>query len=116
MPRAGVYVGQFRVAASLSSLLANTKGREILMRKHQIDMVLHSDIDLTALSSKRVTITRREDGSFHVASSLRFFRCERVNFVSRYLRRMKPGMVAVTGNCSAPTGYFWSRQALTTAY
>jgi len=89
---------------------SNRKGKEML-RQHRIDMVLDSDTDLTALSSRRVTITRHGDGRFHVASSLRLLLCERSEFVSRYLRRMKPGMAAIAGNCSAPTGYFWSRPA-----
>ena len=80
------------------------------MRRHALNILLDSDVDLTKLSSKRVTITN-DNGRYRVSSSLRFYRCEMSAFVYQYLRRKKPGMIAIAGNCSAPTGYFWSPPA-----
>lgn len=80
------------------------------MRSHPVNLVVNSDTDLTKLSTKRVKITRQGD-QFQISSPIKLFRSECHSFVYRYLRRMKPGMVAISGNCSTPTGYFWSRPA-----
>lgn len=77
------------------------------MRKAVLDRIIHSDVDLTQLSTRRVTIVKVEEGVFRVTSSLRFWSCERASFVGRYLQRKRPGMTYFTGNCSSPTGYYW---------
>ena len=77
------------------------------MRTHLLDKVIDSDVDLTKLSSRRVSITMVKPGEFRITSTLRFLLCERNEFIGRYLRRMKPGLTYIKGNCSAPYGYFW---------
>lgn len=77
------------------------------MRKKEIDIVIESDIDLTTLSSRRVTFTRLSDNQYRVTSTLRFYSCERHAFISQYLQSKKPGLKSIKGNCSAPKGYFW---------
>lgn len=77
------------------------------MRTKTLHIVVRSDIDLCALSTRRVTISLVEQGVYLITSSLKFWSCERHSFVWRYLNRKKPGLAYFTGNCSAPTGYFW---------
>lgn len=77
------------------------------MRSKTIDLILSSDIDLTTLSSTRVRIVREGVNEYRITSTLKVYSCERHAFVGRYLRRKKPGLRYIAGNCSAPTGYFW---------
>lgn len=77
------------------------------MREAELNQVISSDIDLTTLSCSRVTITKEEGGDFRITSKLKFYRCERHGFIDRYLRRKRPGIKWIRGNCSAPTGYYW---------
>lgn len=79
------------------------------MRKAQMNRIVDSDVDLVVASSRRVRIEMVEVGVFRITSKLRFYNCsEAAYFVGRYLRRKLPGMTFIRGNCSAPTGYYWS--------
>lgn len=79
----------------------------MVMRAHHCDITVASDIDLTRLASRRVLIESVGDG-YRITTTFRMYRCERHAFVSRYLRRKMPGLKSISGNCSAPTGYFWT--------
>lgn len=82
------------------------------MRDHQIDVVVDADIDLTKLSCRRIQITRTDvEGQYRIRSTFKVYKNERHGVVYDYLRLKQPGMVAIRGNCSAPTGYYWSRPA-----
>ncbi|CAN5329293.1 hypothetical protein [Polaromonas naphthalenivorans] len=78
------------------------------MRKSKLSLVISSDVDLTKLSNARIRIVRDERGAFEVTSTLRFYTCEKSQFLGRFLRRRLPGLKFITGNCSAPSGYYWS--------
>lgn len=78
------------------------------MRTKTIDLVVKSDVDLTALASRRVNIVREGIDEYRITSFLKVYGCERHSFVGRYLRRKKTGLKYISGNCSAPTGYFWN--------
>lgn len=82
---------------------------EFIMRSKPLAIVLKSDIDLSHYSSRRVRIEAIGAGEFRVTSTLRFWSCERHNFVGRYIRRRAPQCVFYSGNASAPTGYFAKR-------
>ena len=79
------------------------------MRSKPLAIVLKSDIDLSQYSSRRIRIEAIGAGEFRVTSTLRFWSCERHNFVGRYIRRRAPQCVFYSGNASAPTGYFAKR-------
>ncbi|MFZ3139140.1 hypothetical protein [Polaromonas sp.] len=78
------------------------------MRNSKLNLVVSSDVDLTALSNARIQIVRDERGAFEVTSTLKFYTCEKSQFFGRFLRRKLPGLKFITGNCSAPSGYYWS--------
>lgn len=79
------------------------------MRKSPLERVVDSDVNLVLASSRRVRIEAVEPGVFRITSMLRFYNCsEAASFVGRYLRRKLPGMTFIRGNCSSPTGYYWS--------
>jgi len=77
------------------------------MRRHLCDITIDSDIDLTAAASKRVRI-ERVGNSYRVTTTFRMYRCEIHSFVGRYLRKRLPSLRGISGNCSAPTGYYKS--------
>lgn len=80
------------------------------MRTAKLDHLISSDIDLTQLSSRRVTITRETGATedlFRVTSTLNFLKCERSEFIGRYLKRKRSGLKYIKGNCSSPSGYYW---------
>lgn len=82
------------------------------MREATLDRTIKSDVDLTKLASRRVSIVQVSGDEYRITSTLSFYSSERNEFVSRYLRRRKPGIAAFSGNASAPTGYFWKEDAL----
>lgn len=83
------------------------------MRSRDLDIKITSDIDLTRGSSSRVTISRAGENSFRVTSTLKFYRCERHEFVRRYLVRRFGEFAFFLGNCSAPRGYLWRQERST---
>lgn len=80
------------------------------MRSRDLDITITSDIDLTRGSSRRVTISHVGENSFRVTSTLKFYSCERHDFVRRYLVRCFGEFVFFIGNCSAPKGYLWKEE------
>lgn len=80
------------------------------MRSKNLDITLTSDIDLTRGSSRRVTISHAGENIFRVTSTLRFYSCERHDFVRRYLVRRFGEFAFFLGNCSAPKGYLWKEE------
>ena len=77
------------------------------MRSKPLNITVRSDVDLSQLTSKRVSINQEGDNIYRITSTLKFWSCERHSFVWRYLNRKKPAMTFFTGNCSCPTGYYW---------
>lgn len=78
------------------------------MRNRIIDIIVESDVDLIELGCKRLQISLVSEGSYRIRSAFSVYSCERHAVVSRALRRRRPGLVAIAGQCSAPSGYFWS--------
>jgi len=78
------------------------------MRCHHLTVELDSDLDLTALASRRVQIEAVAMNRYRISPQVRLYKCEGHSFVSRYLRRRAPQLGWFTGNASRPTGYFTS--------
>lgn len=79
-----------------------------MMRHHTIDMTINSDIDLTKASTRRITITHEEGGTFRVTSALQLYAVERRDFVRRHLVRQLGQYKAILGQCSSPSAYLWN--------
>lgn len=76
------------------------------MRRHLLAIELESDMDLTALASRRVQIEAIANNRYRVTPQLSLYKCEGSSFVGRYLRRRAPQLGWYAGNASRPTGYF----------
>jgi len=76
------------------------------MRSHLLTVELDSDMDLMALSSRRVQIEAIAPNRYRVTPLLKLYKCEGSSFVGRYLRRRAPQLAWFAGNASRPTGYF----------
>jgi len=77
-------------------------------RNHALNIEVDSDRDLTALNCERVQVVKTDAGRYLFTSRLRFWRCEGHSFVGRLIRRRMPGLQAIAGQCSAPSGYFFN--------
>jgi len=76
------------------------------MRRHLLTVELDSDMDLTALSSRRVQIEAIASNRYRVTPLLKLYKCEGHSFVGPYVRRRAPQLAWFAGNASRPTGYF----------
>lgn len=77
------------------------------MRRHELNITITSNTDLTKLNSNRLTFNKVGKDTFNVTSTLKFYPCEIHGFIRRVLRRNLK-LKYIVGNCSAPTGYIFS--------
>jgi len=77
------------------------------MRKHKLNTVLKSDIDLTQFANSRVFIRAIGNDEYRITSKLKFYSCELRTWAFDFIAKLKPYSYA-KGNCSAPYGIFFN--------
>jgi hypothetical protein len=81
------------------------------MRKHQLDHIVESNINLEQYSNNRVFIAEISPGLFCFTSKLSFYKSEMIPFIKRFICKrshQEHGNYSyIAGNCSSPYGYYW---------
>lgn len=77
------------------------------MRTSILEKKLYSNIDLTQFANSRIQIEFLSNDEYLITSKLKFYSCERNQFVLRFLRSQAKGkyeLKYIKGQCSCPYG------------